>query len=98
MTFSYSLSMIPDKSAALKSAVKLLKPKGEGVMGIADFFFGGGKRASRGLGDEDGITNVFTRIYCELTRLWFKQVHPSLPLPPRLVVAVGDDVTARRGV
>mmetsp|Transcript_12300 Transcript_12300/g.29012 ORF Transcript_12300/g.29012 Transcript_12300/m.29012 type:complete len:700 (-) Transcript_12300:473-2572(-) len=73
VTFSYSLSMIPDKAAALSSAVKLLKPKGEGVMGIADFYYGGGKRASHGLGDEDGITNVLTRIYCELTRLWFKQ-------------------------
>jgi betaine lipid synthase len=73
VTFSYSLSMIPDKDAALKSAVSLLKPRGEGVLGVADFFYGGGQRASHGLGDKDGITNIFTRIYCEMTRLWFKQ-------------------------
>eukprot|EP00286_Rhodomonas_abbreviata_P020206 CAMPEP_0181300056 /NCGR_PEP_ID=MMETSP1101-20121128/6680_1 /TAXON_ID=46948 /ORGANISM="Rhodomonas abbreviata, Strain Caron Lab Isolate" /LENGTH=697 /DNA_ID=CAMNT_0023405255 /DNA_START=52 /DNA_END=2145 /DNA_ORIENTATION=+ len=73
VTFSYSLSMIPDKAGALKSAVSLLKPKGEGVLGVADFFFGGGKRASHGLGDADGVTNILSRIYCEITRLWFKQ-------------------------
>ena len=73
VTFSYSLSMIPDKEAALKSAVSLLKPRGAGVLGVADFFYGGGQRASYGLGDEDGVTNIFTRVYCELTRLWFKQ-------------------------
>lgn len=33
VTFSYSLSMIPDKTAALKSAAMLLKPNGEGVLG-----------------------------------------------------------------
>mmetsp|Transcript_33525 Transcript_33525/g.52168 ORF Transcript_33525/g.52168 Transcript_33525/m.52168 type:complete len:363 (-) Transcript_33525:113-1201(-) len=73
VTFSYSLSMIPDKTLALKSAASLLKPNGEGVMGVADFYYGGGKRASRGVGDSDGITNLFTRLYCEFTRLWFKQ-------------------------
>mmetsp|Transcript_4456 Transcript_4456/g.11182 ORF Transcript_4456/g.11182 Transcript_4456/m.11182 type:complete len:496 (+) Transcript_4456:132-1619(+) len=78
VTFSYSLSMIPDKTAALKSAAKLLKPKGEGTLGIADFFYGGGKRASYGKGDKDGITNILTRIYCEFTRLWFKQDHVIL--------------------
>lgn len=78
VTFSYSLSMIPDKAGALKSAAMLLKSKGEGVLGIADFFYGGGKRASYGKGDRDGITNILTRIYCEFTRLWFKQDHVIL--------------------
>lgn len=78
VTFSYSLSMIPDKTAALKTAASLLKPKGEGTLGIADFFYGGGKRASYGKGDKDGITNILTRIYCEFTRLWFKQDHVIL--------------------
>lgn len=73
ITFSYSLSMIPDKAAALEQAAELLKPKGEGVLGVADFWFGGGQRASLGKGDEDGVTNILTRIYCHATRLWFKQ-------------------------
>jgi len=73
VTMSYSLSMIPSKEQALQSAANLLKPKGEGVLGLADFFYGGGPRASRRQGDKDGITNIFTKIYCELTRLWFKQ-------------------------
>mmetsp|Transcript_17242 Transcript_17242/g.41818 ORF Transcript_17242/g.41818 Transcript_17242/m.41818 type:complete len:680 (+) Transcript_17242:53-2092(+) len=78
VTMSYSLSMIPDKAGALQSAVKLLKPKGEGVLGVADFFYGGGRRASYGKGDRDGITNILTRAYCEFTRLWFKQDHVIL--------------------
>ncbi|EKX35615.1 hypothetical protein GUITHDRAFT_97763 [Guillardia theta CCMP2712] len=73
VTFSYSLSMIPDKVGALDTAAELLKPKGEGILGVADFYYGGGRRASRGKGDKDGITNILTRIYCEATRLWFKQ-------------------------
>lgn len=36
VTFSYSLSMIPDKSAALRQAASLLKP--QGVLALADFF------------------------------------------------------------
>mmetsp|Transcript_64644 Transcript_64644/g.154320 ORF Transcript_64644/g.154320 Transcript_64644/m.154320 type:complete len:676 (+) Transcript_64644:146-2173(+) len=73
VTFSYSLSMIPDKTSALKQAASLLKPKGEGVLGLADFWFGGGQKASLGKGDADGITNLLTRLYCHATRLWFKQ-------------------------
>jgi betaine lipid synthase len=73
VTMSYSLSMIPNKELALQSAAKLLKPKGEGVLGLADFWYGGGPRPSRQKGDKDGITNIFTKVYCEATRLWFKQ-------------------------
>ena len=94
VTFSYSLSMIPDKAAALKSAVSLLKPAGAGVLGIADFFYGGGKRASYGLGDEDGITNIFTRIYCEFTRLWFKQDAVIL-LKAAVFKSIQDEVDLR---
>lgn len=39
VTFSYSLSMIPDKRAALKQAARLLAPGG--AIGIADFFYHG---------------------------------------------------------
>ena len=95
VTFSYSLSMIPDKKAALKSAVSLLKPQGAGVLGIADFFYGGGKRASYGLGDEDGITNIFTRIYCEFTRLWFKQDSVIL-LKEQMLKCIQDDVDLKK--
>jgi ubiquinone/menaquinone biosynthesis C-methylase UbiE len=95
VTFSYSLSMIPDKKSALKSAVSLLKPQGAGVLGIADFFYGGGKRASYGLGDEDGITNIFTRIYCEFTRLWFKQDSVIL-LKEEVFKCVQEDVDLQK--
>jgi len=38
VTFSYSLSMIPNKKGALESAMSLLKDGGDGYLGIADFF------------------------------------------------------------
>lgn len=38
VTFSYSLSMIPDKIAALNNALKFLQPNGHGALGLADFF------------------------------------------------------------
>jgi ubiquinone/menaquinone biosynthesis C-methylase UbiE len=38
VTFSYSLSMIPDKTAAINNALRFLKPNGKGVLGVADFF------------------------------------------------------------
>ena len=41
VTMSYSLSMIPDKSKAIKNALKLLKPNGDGYLGLADFFMQG---------------------------------------------------------
>ena len=41
VTMSYSLSMIPDKDRAVENALKLLKPNGEGYLGIADFWMAG---------------------------------------------------------
>ena len=38
VTMSYSLSMIPDKRQALKHASELVKPNGNGVVMVADFF------------------------------------------------------------
>ncbi|GMH65735.1 hypothetical protein TrLO_g14495 [Triparma laevis f. longispina] len=38
VTFSYSLSMIPNKKCALENAQRLLKSKGDGCLGVADFF------------------------------------------------------------
>ena len=38
VTFSYSLSMIPDKIAALNNALKFLQPNGHGAVGLADFY------------------------------------------------------------
>lgn len=41
VTMSYSFSMIPNKKGAIDNVVKLLKPKGEGIVAIADFFLEG---------------------------------------------------------
>merc|ERR1712070_863969 len=42
VTFSYSLSMIPDKVGAIDAAFKFLKKNGDGVLGVGDFFLSGG--------------------------------------------------------
>jgi S-adenosylmethionine-diacylgycerolhomoserine-N-methlytransferase len=41
VTMSYSLSMIPDKNQALVNASRLLKPRGDGILAVADFFLHG---------------------------------------------------------
>jgi S-adenosylmethionine:diacylglycerol 3-amino-3-carboxypropyl transferase/ubiquinone/menaquinone biosynthesis C-methylase UbiE len=60
VTFSYSLSMIPGKQAALATARRLLKPSG--VLGIADFFYNGADRES-----------PLRRIEAALQAAWFRQ-------------------------
>jgi S-adenosylmethionine-diacylgycerolhomoserine-N-methlytransferase len=60
VTFSYSLSMIPGKQAALATARRLLKRGG--VLGIADFFYNGADRES-----------PLRRIEAALQAAWFRQ-------------------------
>ena len=38
ITMSYSFSMIPNQAGAIANATKLLKPKGQGILAMADFF------------------------------------------------------------
>eukprot|EP00054_Salpingoeca_dolichothecata_P008231 m.46999 g.46999 ORF g.46999 m.46999 type:complete len:716 (-) comp17586_c0_seq2:67-2214(-) len=64
VTMSYSLSMIPNKNAALVNATKLLLPDGEGCLGIADFFY---RR------NDTWEFNLLKMAYNEAVRLWFKQ-------------------------
>lgn len=69
ITFSYSMSMIPDKRAAFKMAKSLLKPDGEGWMGIGDFY-------SPPTPMEVTLGNVFGPLKCfeQLChRTWFRQ-------------------------
>jgi len=69
VTFSYSLSMIPDKVSAVNTAIKLLKPNGHGVLGIGDFFLSGGIH-------EDQLSPIlvpFRKVEALFQRSWFKQ-------------------------
>ena len=69
VTFSYSLSMIPDKVAAINTALKFLKPNGEGVVGIGDFFLSGGIH-------EDQLSPIlvpFRKAEALFQRKWFQQ-------------------------
>lgn len=68
VTFSYSLSMIPGKTAALERAVALLKPKGEGCLGVADFWATSGREASL-----PPLLKRLRRVESFLHRAWFKQ-------------------------
>jgi len=85
VTMSYSLSMIPDKDAAISTSMSLLKPKGQGFLGVADFFL-------RDLKDEHrrGIKKALRRSEAALHRLWFKQDKVHL-LSPEIVEKLTKD-------
>ena len=70
VTLSYSLSMIPDRKLALSNARKLIKPKGEGFVGIADFFMDSGDPHAH---LKSPIRTRVTWVRDQLHRLWFKQ-------------------------
>jgi len=77
VTFSYSLSMIPDKAGAIKNAIKFLKPDGKGVLGLADFFLSGGE-------EEDSLPfclYVLRRLEAFFQRKWFEQDRVHLLSP-----------------
>mmetsp|Transcript_30702 Transcript_30702/g.40558 ORF Transcript_30702/g.40558 Transcript_30702/m.40558 type:complete len:724 (-) Transcript_30702:686-2857(-) len=73
VTMSYSLSMIPDKDAAIKTAMDLLKPNGEGFLGIADFFMNDLKDPYR-----KGPAKTLRKGEAFLHKQWFKQDHVHL--------------------
>jgi ubiquinone/menaquinone biosynthesis C-methylase UbiE len=73
VTMSYSLSMIPDKHTAIQHAMKLLKPNGEGFLGIADFFMNDLKDPFR-----KGPIKTLRKGEAFLHKQWFKQDHVHL--------------------
>lgn len=76
VTFSYSLSMIPDKQSAIKHALRFLKTNGDGVIGIADFFLRGN--------DEDALpllVGSFRKAEALFQRKWFEQDRVHLLSP-----------------
>lgn len=80
ITFSYSLSMIPDKVGALNNAMRFLKPDGQGVLGVADFFLSGGE-------EEETLPffmSILRKIEALFQRKWFEQDHVHL-LSPALI-------------
>jgi S-adenosylmethionine-diacylgycerolhomoserine-N-methlytransferase len=66
VTFSYSLSMIPDKTAALRQACTLLRPGG--ALALADFFARGETSLTA-----KPLTMYFAKSYDYFCRIWFKQ-------------------------
>mmetsp|Transcript_24465 Transcript_24465/g.61929 ORF Transcript_24465/g.61929 Transcript_24465/m.61929 type:complete len:821 (-) Transcript_24465:1909-4371(-) len=68
VTFSYSLSMIPDKTAALQTAIGLLKPDGEGCLGVADFWATSGKE-----GTLPPLLRRLRKAESFFHKAWFKQ-------------------------
>lgn len=76
LTFSYSLSMIPDKTAALVNALRFLQPNGHGVLGLADFFL-----ASN---EDSGLPTMLAslrRMEATFQRKWFEQDRVHLISP-----------------
>ncbi|EGD83081.1 hypothetical protein PTSG_03719 [Salpingoeca rosetta] len=66
VTFSYSLSMIPNKTAALQQAARLLHP--DGAIGVADFF-----QAGPAHHQHKPVSRMLSRLYDLGCKLWFRQ-------------------------
>mmetsp|Transcript_67 Transcript_67/g.346 ORF Transcript_67/g.346 Transcript_67/m.346 type:complete len:693 (-) Transcript_67:970-3048(-) len=77
VTMSYSLSMIPDKEAAVRHAAALLKPNGEGVLGVADFFTLPTCMV-RKENPSTGLTRLLRNIESVFHKEWFAQDHVFL--------------------
>ncbi|EDQ91612.1 uncharacterized protein MONBRDRAFT_36263 [Monosiga brevicollis MX1] len=67
VTFSYSLSMIPDKRSALQQATRLLAPGGS--LGIADFFY----RNDSDTYKDKPVSKWISHVYDLGCKLWFRQ-------------------------
>ncbi|CEM35387.1 unnamed protein product [Vitrella brassicaformis CCMP3155] len=93
VTMSYSLSMIPDKRTAVANAVKLLKPKGKGTLGVGDFFLYN-VNDHRLPPHKALLRNAEARFH----RWWFANDHVHLLDPPtlRLVTASTETMWDQR--
>eukprot|EP00045_Choanoeca_perplexa_P010355 m.104489 g.104489 ORF g.104489 m.104489 type:complete len:796 (+) comp15248_c1_seq1:83-2470(+) len=67
VTFSYSMSMIPDKHAALVQAARLLSPGGS--IGIADFFYHNNNHSYKG----QPLRKMLSHAYDFGCKMWFRQ-------------------------
>jgi ubiquinone/menaquinone biosynthesis C-methylase UbiE len=93
VTFSYSLSMIPDKATALLHAMKFLQPRGHGVLGLADFFLSSN--------DDDALPLVLAllrKVEATCQRKWFEmdRIHLIGPQVIRKLEKVTDCVWDER--
>jgi len=84
VTLSYSLSMIPDKQAAVRNSVNLLKEKGEGFLLLADFVQRGKRHTSMPI-----YKRLVRRLETAFHVWWFKQDNVHLLSAPdtRLVTS-----------
>eukprot|EP01066_Platyproteum_vivax_P013852 Platyproteum_vivax@DN6246_c0_g1_i2.p1 len=73
VTMSYSLSMIPDQNTAVKNCVKLLKPNGKGVLGVADFVLEGKNDARK-----KGVVLRARKMEAAFHKWWFSNDHVHL--------------------
>ncbi len=76
LTFSYSLSMIPDKTAALLHALRFLQPNGHGVLGLADFFLSSNDEATLPF-----LLGALRKLEATFQRKWFEQDRVHLISP-----------------
>jgi len=84
VTMSYSLSMIPDNVAAIRHSLKLLKPAGKGILGIADFLL---------YSKDDDCLSPFQSFLRQAERnfhrKWFAMDHVHL-LPPSILQIIAS--------
>lgn len=93
VTFSYSLSMIPDKTAALLHAIRFLQPQGQGVLGLADFFLSSNDDASL-----PALLALLRKVEATAQRKWFEmdRIHLISPAIIRKLEKVTDCVWDER--
>lgn len=93
VTFSYSLSMIPDKTTALLHALKFLRPQGHGVLGLADFFLASNDDAALPL-----ALALLRKVEAAFQRKWFEmdRIHLIAPAILRKLEKVTDCVWDER--
>ena len=89
ITFSYSLSMIPDKTTALNNAFKFLQPNGHGALGLADFFLVRHEKHDETL---PFILSNLRKMEALLHRKWFEQDGVHL-IPTSLIKKIDEALT-----
>ena len=93
VTMSYSLSMIPDKHAAVKNAQRLLKPNGDGKLCVADFL-ALPTCMVREENPSEGLSRAFRSLESLFHKEWFKRDH--VYLLDESIVSLFDDAGLKK--
>ncbi|KAF8821081.1 hypothetical protein IE077_002480 [Cardiosporidium cionae] len=93
ITFSYSLSMISNSKSAIRNSLYFLKPRGRGIIGIADFFVDGQHDTTR-----HKVLSIFRSVEKRFLRWWFANdgVHLLDPNVMQLLTSQTETIWEQR--